>query len=358
MNSFKEIRKKSIKTDKSTIEYRHDTFMKGFESDKQNIHKFEKELTQLKKRIKEMDTQLNEEPNKDHSKYRSLNDRVIKLEDKIYDIKNDLSKNAYMLKVMNVLEKYEKSVNKSKLYIEYLNAIGETTENNLKQCNEHYTCDECNEMNNENFYYNPITCDLTCEICGYTKFSNETITPVDITWEQESEANSRFRYKRINRLNECISQIQGNELTNIPDNVYSLILAEIKKERIKNLEDLNYTKIKEYMKKLKLNKYYEHIPFIMHKLCGIKPPEISRELEEKLRNMFAEIQDPFEKFCPENRSNFLSYNYVLYQMCKLLEQDDLLIFFPLLKGRDKLSEQDQIWRKICKELKWEFIKTV
>jgi hypothetical protein len=356
MNSFKEIKKKSIKTNKSTIEYKHNKFMEGFENDKKNVHNFEKELSKLKKNIQEMDDQFIE---KDESKYREIKERIIKLEDNIYDINNDISKNEYMLKVMNILEKYENSINKSKLYNEYLNAIGDYSEMNLKILhNELYKCEECHEENNEHFYYNAVTCDITCDKCGYSKFSNETITPVDITWEQESEANSRFRYKRINRLNECISQIQGNELTSIPDKVYSLILMEIKKERVKNLEELNYIKIKEYMKKLKLNKYYEHIPFIMNKLCGIKPPELSRELKEKLKNMFAEIQDPFEKFCPENRSNFLSYNYVLYQMCKLLEQDDLLIFFPLLKGRDKLSEQDQIWKKICKELKWEFIKTV
>jgi hypothetical protein len=352
MNSFKEIRKKPIKSDKFTIEYRHNNFMKNFEDRKNNLYKFEKDLDQLKKKL---------EINKDNLKISSLIDKINLLENDIFDIKNDVSLNEYMLKVMHILQKYDNSLNKSKLYKEYLKAIGDDSDY-VKDCKGNYTylyfCDECNENNNENFYYNPTTCDLTCEICGFTKFLNETIMPADVTWEQESEANSKFRYKRINRLNECISQIQGNELTNVPDKVYDLIQLEIRKERVKNLSELNYTKIKEYMKKLKLNKYYEHIPFIMNKLCGIKPPEISRELEDRLRNMFAEIQEPFEKYCPENRSNFLSYNYVLYQMCRLLEEDHLLIYFPLLKGRDKLSEQDQIWKKICNSLKWEFIKTV
>ena len=31
-----------------------------------------------------------------------------------------------------------------------------------------------------------------------------------------------------------------------------------------------------------------------------------------------------------------------------------LIYFPLLKSREKLFEQEKIWKNICKELNWEF----
>lgn len=34
--------------------------------------------------------------------------------------------------------------------------------------------------------------------------------------------------------------------------------------------------------------------------------------------MFAEIQEPFERNCPPNRKNFLSYGYTLYKFCELL----------------------------------------
>ena len=33
-------------------------------------------------------------------------------------------------------------------------------------------------------------------------------------------------------------------------------------------------------------------------------------------------------------------------------------FFPLLKSTEKLYAQDQIWKKICKDLRWEFIPSV
>ena len=66
---------------------------------------------------------------------------------------------------------------------------------------------------------------------------------------------------------------------------------------------------------------------------------------------------PFMKHCPEKKE-FLSYSYVLHKFCELLELDDLLEFFPLLKSREKLKQQDKIWINICKELQWQYIPSI
>jgi hypothetical protein len=84
---------------------------------------------------------------------------------------------------------------------------------------------------------------------------------------------------------------------------------------------------------------------------------MSREDEEKLRHMFREIQPSFKKHCPKGRRNFLSYGYVLYKFCELLEMDEYLACFPLLKNRDKLYLQDKTWEKICGELRWQYLRT-
>ena len=169
---------------------------------------------------------------------------------------------------------------------------------------------------------------------------------------------SYFAYKRSNHFNEWLSQIQAHEKTDISPELFDRLLAEIKKERITNLSLLTPEKIRAYLKKLGYNKYYEHIPYIICRLNGKKPPKITPEIEEKLRQMFKEIQEPFIKHRPKNRKNFLSYSYVLHKFVELLSHDELLVLFPLLKSREKLHEQDLIWAAVCKELKWEFIKSV
>ena len=91
---------------------------------------------------------------------------------------------------------------------------------------------------------------------------------------------------------------------------------------------------------------------------GIKPPVMSPELEEILCNLFIELQSPYSKYCPDDSVNFLNYYYTAYKLCELLGETQYLADFPMLKDREKRVEQDQIWRKICEELDWEFISTI
>lgn len=69
---------------------------------------------------------------------------------------------------------------------------------------------------------------------------------------------------------------------------------------------------------------YEHTNAICNVLNGVPAPKLTTALEEKLKAMFAEIQEPFERNCPPQRKNFLSYGYTLYKMCELLGEDELL----------------------------------
>lgn len=197
---------------------------------------------------------------------------------------------------------------------------------------------------------------FTCTQCGYQDFV--LIDSDKPSYKDPPREVSYYAYKRINHFNEWIAQFQAKESTEIPNDVYESILAELKKERINDTRMLKASKIREILKKLKFNKYYEHVPHILNRLNGQNAPVMSREVEEKLRYMFKEIQPSFQKHCPEGRSNFLSYSYVLYKFCELLELDEYLPCFPLLKNRDKLYVQDKIWQKICTDLKWEFIRSI
>lgn len=116
--------------------------------------------------------------------------------------------------------------------------------------------------------------------------------------------------------------------------------------------------MKKVLKKLGLHQYYEHTTYIISKLSKIPPPTISRETEDKIRLMFRQIQPSFEKYCPKNRTNFLSYSYVLHKIFELLELDDFIKYFPLLKSRDKLKQQDKIWEMICNDLSWDFYPSI
>jgi hypothetical protein len=183
----------------------------------------------------------------------------------------------------------------------------------------------------------------------------------ELTYREEQETSEKiinYSYKRENHFNEWLSQFQAQEMTTISSEVMDQLRVELKKMKIKNLEEITHAKIRSLLKKLRLNKYYEHVPYITNILNGIKPPTMKPELEANLRIMFKDIQKPFDENCPSERKNFLSYSYVLYKFCELLGEDEYLQYFPLLKSKAKLYAQDVIWKKICNDLKWEYIPTI
>jgi DNA-directed RNA polymerase subunit RPC12/RpoP len=214
-----------------------------------------------------------------------------------------------------------------------------------------FICDACGE--DMKISINDAT--VSCPHCGFHKLIlMDSDKP---SYKDPPREISYYAYKRINHFNEWLAQFQAKESTEIPEEVFENIQGQIKKERIQP-SSLNRSKIREILKKLKYNSYYEHVPHILSRLNGHTAPVMHRETEEKLRYLFKEIQPSFQKHCPAERSNFLSYSYVLYKLCELLDLDDFLHCFPLLKNRDKLYAQDKIWEKICKDLKWEFIRSI
>lgn len=155
-----------------------------------------------------------------------------------------------------------------------------------------------------------------------------------------------------------LNQFQAKESTDISDEIYKNILNELKKMRVSDINKVKYNDIKTILKKLRLNKYYEHIPHIMCKITGNSPPTLSRAEEESLKQMFEEIQSAYEKYKPQGRTNFLSYSYILHKTFQILKLDRYIDYFPLLKSREKLRAHDKVWKLICEDLGWTFIPSI
>jgi len=197
---------------------------------------------------------------------------------------------------------------------------------------------------------------LVCPSCGSEEYA--LVVSDFPSFRDPPKERNNYAYKKINHLNEILNQFQAKESTIIPEEVMNEVVLEIKKRRIDNIADLSEEDTRQILKKLGRSKYYEHRAHILSRLNGNPPPTITPEIEEKVRAMFQEIQAPFLLYCPNDRTNFLSYSYILYKFFELLDLDEYKVFFPLLKSRDRLIAHDQIWKKICDYLNWEFIQSV
>ena len=383
MPSFKPKTNKKIRFNKQksiTLDGKHKEFLNEFsknENDKIPDLKAEKKELELK--LKNFDEKLTVEQKLD------ITDRIKEIIITIKELKS--KKKEYFLDNSKFIFDYfenKKNIssgasselsNKNKLLNNFfkikqdntLNTLNQTKNNNIVQ---KYLCN----IDDVFLDVNSFVCQT--DICQYC-YKGELIPLEDegilicnncsrnIPYLIENEKPSYkeppkevcfYAYKRINHFKEILAQFQGKETTQIPPEVIENIKLQIKKERIE-LDQITNLKTKEILKKLGFNKYYEHIPFIKDKL-GIKPPVMSQELEEILCNLFIELQSPYSKYCPDDRVNFLNYYYTAYKLCELLGETQYLNDFPMLKDREKRVEQDQIWRKICEELDWEFISTI
>ena len=404
MTSFKtknKVKKKEHYNNRVTMDALHNDKVKQFISDTNNLKKLEMDLIIFKKTYNNLDKKTMKELSSEQIEKKFVyKDKIDSLKHKIHSIKTKKNDVEYFLDTGNLLFQYYtvkediasgnikknsiKKSNNTKSVMEYFKSNSGVssdssedeittnfktyssraniydqymvkTDDKFVLKNETSNIDICKDCKTEKTLYISDG-KLICNLCG-----EETTILIDSdkpSYKDPPREVSYFAYKRINHFNEWLAQFQAKESTDIPQDVYDNIIIELKKERILNMDQLKPKKLREILKKLKKNKYYEHIPHIINKLNGIPPPVMTRETEEELRRMFKEIQIPFHKFCPENRKNFLSYSYVLHKFVQLLELDEFLKCFLLLKSREKLHQQDQIWKQICAYLKWQYIPSI
>ena len=360
-----------MQKNKYTIDHLYSDKVDNFKSKEQNI------IEKCKIKIEDYESKIMEET--DIYKKESLENKIKKYKARIKQCEQKI--NNYFLENYNDLFQYfeikkniEQDNNPKKMIHQFFNKSkkNETVnETEYKHCIETYmrknnfdvygslylTVDEsiqlCTKCNKGEMIQSTSDGILICNQCHvFVKYLIHNDKP---TYKEPPKEISFYAYRRINHFKEILAQFQAKETTDIPNEIIESIKQQIKKERIK-LCNLSNKKTKEILKKLGYNKYYEHITFIKDKL-GIKPPIMTPHLEETLCNLFIDIQVPYAKFCPTDRVNFLNYYYTLYKLCELLGEFSYLPHFPMLKEQKKI-EQDEIWKKICDELNWDFIPTL
>ncbi len=244
------------------------------------------------------------------------------------------------------------NTDKSKLYDKYMKVVHNVTTRKVKNTHIPKICTKCKIEKT----IHAIDGSLICTLCGDSEpilLENDKPNYKDSNTESKACA-----YKRANHLSEILNQFQAKESTEIDPEIYTRIKQELAVQRIYDYKTLDYKIMKRILKKLKLNKYYEHKHHIINNLNGMPPPTMTREQEENIKRMFKDIQKPFALYRPKKRKNFLNYNYIIHKICELLEYDEFLPFFPLLKSRVNLEEQDIVWEKICKDKNYQFIPSI
>lgn len=219
--------------------------------------------------------------------------------------------------------------NKNLIFQRYLVEVEKSTDaaqamptDRMRVNEDAMTCPHCDKS----FVFNPRESELVCVSCGIARTHSE-MSEHNLTYDQEVQQTSivnYFAYKRLNHFTEWLNSLQAKENTDIPPEVLEAVRSEFRKERASKRGDIKPSKVRAYLKKLRLNKYYENTNQICNAVNGMPAPKLPQSLEDRLKRMFIEIQEPFNRWCPPTRKNFLSYSYVLFKFCELLGEDEYL----------------------------------
>jgi len=358
----------------STLENKHRQKIKQFDTEKEDVIPLENKLNDIKNEINELDKYREKFTQVEQQKRTLLLDSKYDIERTLNILKNNISEMDYYDKTGDILMNYynikntEDDIPESKSILSFLckkKQIDEKPKNKINKTElfEKYCqitegirvnpddgskrikyCLECKIEK----ILNLVESSYICSLCGDMEM---------IIMDEDVQIKDYSPYKRLNRFREWLNAFQAKQSPEIDDSLYKDIIDELNKRRISDLSILNREKMRSILKKLKFNHLYEHTHYIINKLSGLPPPKITRDMEKMFIRMFLMIQDPWTKYKPIDRKNFLSYGYVLHKFCELLELDHLLDCFPLHKQLDILMDNDSIWKKICGNLNWDFISS-
>jgi uncharacterized Zn finger protein (UPF0148 family) len=209
-------------------------------------------------------------------------------------------------------------------------------------------CTQCGESSNFLFGIGCARAEVSATNTGYE--AEETAQAKRVT---------TYMYKRTNHFLDHLKRVQAKETTSVRPEVIEAVKSELAKERIPMGDPrITTTKIRGVLKKLRLQKFYNHVFAITAHLSGKAAPSLTPAQEEKLLSLFQLIQAPFEKHCPPDRTNMLSYQFLLKKLVSIAGWHEIAEYFPLLKSRQKVYAQDQLWKKICEDVGLPFQKSI
>ena len=107
--------------------------------------------------------------------------------------------------------------------------------------------------------------------------------------------------------------------------------------------------------------YLEKWLTIRHRLIGQRSTGTYADdsLVDILKCQFSEIQGPFDKFIRERcgRHSLLNYNFIFRRLLDLNGCSWMAEDFPPLKTTTKQKRLIEMWREICKHLKWPYVNS-
>jgi hypothetical protein len=180
----------------------------------------------------------------------------------------------------------------------------------------------------------------------------ETASPLVLDWDTEQLAKTIIRpihrYNRVARFKTTLAQISG--ITgSVPRELITTIATMTSITKHLNSTDPKriWNNIRHILKTLKMQKYYNQIPFIIQQLYQDNTPKISAMKFDDIMNQFKHINQAFHS--TNQRKYFPNLRFMAL---KLLALNNITTTYtiPLLRTPRRIKALDIIWQNLTVNL--------
>lgn len=344
---------------------------------RQKFNKEHENVTLYKERLSELQQTKKNEGISSRAR-NDIEKSISQLEDLINKIESDIDLNFYIIETAEIIEQYKTLLKtplkmsfigkpktdtkkKNELVNQYINTVQKYYHINIKpvESKHRLSCENCSNkydfVMEENIQI-CSECGAQQEIMQYTT-SYRDIDRVNIS--------SKYTYDRKVHFRDCINQYQGKQNCTIEQKVYDdledilerhhLLVGDKSTKREIRFKKVSKEHVLMFLKELKYSKHYENVILIHYNLTGKKPDDISY-LEDKLLNDFDLLVETYDKHFKHKveRVNFISTQYVLYQLLQRHRHPCRKEDFVILKTVDRKSFHDNIYQELASILGWNY----
>ena len=180
-----------------------------------------------------------------------------------------------------------------------------------------------------------------------------------------------FYYERSSYLEHLLRQLSARGNTKVPEDVIGAVRDDLRARD----QQITVTNVESSMRRLtrarnalrrkgtkaekSLQPYYKMASLIASKINGKDALRLKRKVETEIIERFQSASHAFDNIPQDqkrNRVNMLGYSFVLrrisHHMCE--NHPEMAEFARLLpvQGRGRTQYNEELWRKICAQLKW------
>ncbi len=272
-------------------------------------------------------------------------DRLCNIFRKILKIKlsHHLLADSYLIEFQALLTKYNNLT-----IIQSINVL------------QYTSCPDCNK----DMKILSLSSEIVCTSCGYSSILKGTVFEDEQFYYQEGQRTKHGSYEPTKHCRFWIDRIQARELKIIPDSVINAVKNCIRRNNIKNIEEITCEEIRNYLRQTKNTSYNEHVPLIRKIITGVSPPQLTDEEIQLIVLIFSKVIKIYEDIRPSDKTNVMYHPYpirkiiehILKNPCMKRRRNAILNCIHL-QSRETLIENDNMWEKICRRLNIEYVPT-